>query len=244
MITSVPHNYYNKADKPKDCSLGNVLFVIAGIIGVAVKNNYRFGFSPWPNQDYFVNPLPPVDNTQFRPFALNRNYQGYDVGFQGFNIPDNTIIDGYFGSLKYWEHCEDLVRFYLTMKDIAAPYEDTIVMHCRSFVEEAWYPLGETYYKKALEQFPAGKKIVVVTNNIEKAKQRVNIDCEYVSNSPIVDFYLMSHTRYFVMANSSLSWMAAYLGKPEICVAPENWYAGSFHDCPKEDNYPPNCIRI
>jgi hypothetical protein len=151
-------------------------------------------------------------------------------------------INGYFGSEKYWEHCEDKVRHYLTMKDIAEPYEDCILMHFRHFNLEAWYPLDHRYYHKALTLFPK-KKVVVVTDNIAKAQQAIKLDCEYVSNSPIVDFYLLSHTKYLVMANSTLSWMAAYLSKAKT-IAPENWYAGSFHDCPKESNYCKNWIRI
>jgi hypothetical protein len=242
MITSVPHNYFNKADSPKDCSLGNIMFVIAGIIGVATKNNYKWGFQPWVNQQYFVNPLPEVKELPAGRHQLPQNYQGFDVGFHGFDIPDNVVINGYFGSERYWAHCEDKVRHYLTMKDIAEPYEDYIVIHYRHYNLEAWYKLNFHYYHAAIKHFPK-KKIVVVTDNIEAAKKAVALDCEYVSNSPIVDFYLMSHTKYFIMANSSLSYMAAYFSKAKT-VAPENWYAGSFHNCPKEENYCKGWIRI
>jgi hypothetical protein len=242
MITSIPHNYWNKADQPKDCSLGNILFVIAGIIGIATKNNYKWGFHPWVNQEYFVNPLPLIDSTKFKPFQVSVNYQGFDIGFRGFDIPDNSIINGGLGSIKYWEHCEPLVKHYLKMKDITEPYEDCILMHYRNFNLEAWNKLDESYYKKALDQFPS-KRVVVITDNIEAARKAVNINCEYVSNSPIIDFYLLSHTKYLVMANSSLSWMAAYLSGAQT-VAPDKWYAGSFSDCPTEDNYLPQWTKI
>lgn len=242
MITSVPHNYFNKADSPKDCSLGNILFVIAGIIGVATKNNYKWGFKPWVNQEYFVNPLPELDGTHFRPYELKKNYQGFDIGFDTFNIPDNTIINGYFSSEKYWHHCGDLVRHYLTMKDIAEPFKDCIMIHFRNNTLEAWHKLGEDYYKEALKQFPK-KRVVVVTDNIDAAYKATKLDCEYTSNSPIVDFYLLSHTEYLIMANSSNSYMAAYLSQAKT-VVPKNWYAGSFWDCPTDDNYLENWIKI
>lgn len=244
MITAQPHNYFNKADSPKDCSLGNILFVIAGIIGVATKNGYKWGFKPWVNQEYFVNPLPGLDDTNFKPFQIPVNYQGFDIGFRGFNIPDNRIINGYFGSEKYWSHCDSLVRHYLTMKDICQPFEDSILMHYRNYRKnEAWNLLQSDYYTEALKRMPK-KQVIVVTDNIEAAYNTLGPDYQYTSNSPIEDFYLLSHARYLIMANSSNSWMAAYLGQPEIVIAPENWYANSFKNCPKEDNYRKGWIRI
>lgn len=245
MITAVPHNYFTKADSPRDCSLGNIFFVIAGIIGVAIKKNYQWGFPKWVNQQYFVNPLPVITDHQIQRlnrFQLPQTYQGFDIGFTGFNIPDNSLINGYFGSIKYWEHCEPLVKHYLTMKDIAEPYEDCILMHYRNNKLEAWYHLDDKYYKEALKQFP-DKRVVVITDNIEAAKEAIKLDCEYVSNSPIVDFYLLSHTKYLIMANSSNSFMAAYLSGAKT-VAPKNFYAGSFWDCPTESNYLPEWIII
>ena len=242
MITALPNNYFNKADSPKDCSLGNIMFVIAGIIGVAAKNGYKWGFEPWVNQQYFENELPGLDNIKYGTFQLPITYQGFDIGFTGFNIPDNVRINGYFGSEKYWHHADKEVRHYLKMKDIAEPYEDCIMIHFRNYGLEAWNKLDHTYYHAALKYFPK-KRVIVVTDNIEAAKKAVLLDCEYISNSPIVDFYYLSHTKYLIMANSSLSYMAAYLSKAKT-VAPENWYAGSFKDCPKEENYLKEWIRI
>ena len=165
MITSVPHNWTNKADSPKDCSLANILFVIAGIIGVATKNDYSWGFTKWVNQEYFINPLPEISQLPNNRFQIPVNYQGFDIGFYGFNIPDNVLINSCFGSIKYWEHCDDLVRYYLTMKDITEPYEDCILMHFRNHNLEAWNKLDYNYYNEALKQFPK-KRVIVVTDNI------------------------------------------------------------------------------
>lgn len=243
MITSLPYNWTTKADQQKDCSLGNILFVIAGIIGVATKNNYKWGFQKWINQCYFKNPLPELPSMKLAPFQLQKNYQGFDVGFQGFNIPDNRIIDGYFGSLKYWQHCDSLVRHYLEMKPIAEPYEDCTLVHFRNNTSEAWNKLDGDYYHAALEHFP-DKQIVVVTDNKEVAKKSTGLKAEYVSYSPIIDFYLLSHSPYLIGSNSSFTFMAAYLGQPKIFTLPKKWYAGSFWDCPSEENYLPGCIRV
>ena len=39
---------------------------------------------------------------------------------------------------------------------------------------------------KALEQFPPNKRIVVISDNIEAAKKAIKLDCEYQTNSLIL----------------------------------------------------------
>lgn len=242
MITSIPWNYSRKADGSGDCSLGNVLFTIAGIIGVAIKNGYRYGFPDWPNQEYFVHPLPKLDDTALTLFVNPRNYRGFDIGFRGFNIPDNSIIHGYFGSEIYFKHCEEFIRYYFTMKDLCRPYKDCILMHYRNYNLPEFAELDHTYYLKALKQFP-NRRVVVITDNINAAKKAIKEDFEYISNAPIIDFYLLSHTKYLVMGNSTFSWWAAWLSRAKT-VAPLKWHAGTFLDCPKDDLYCDNWILI
>jgi hypothetical protein len=239
MITAEPHNYYAKADgSAKDCSLGNVLFTIAGIIGVAVKNNYNYGFKSWVNQEYFVNPLPLIDSTQFKPFQNPITYAGFDLGFCGFNIPDNVIVNGYFGSYKYFEHCTALIKHYFTMKVFnRASFKDHIVIQYRNYNPlSGFYPLDHNYYEEALSLLP-NKKIVVVTDNIDAARKATKLKCEYISSSPILDFSLLSHANYLIMANSTFSWWGAFLSGAET-VAPKYWFDpnGAMGDCPIGNN--------
>jgi hypothetical protein len=238
MISAQPHNYYKLADQPVDSSLGNVLFVIAGIIGIANKKRYSFAFPEWPNNRFFKYRLPVVrDTRKLKSFCIPKNYKGFDIGFMGFDyIPDNAMIDGYLGSEKYFEHCKPSIRTLLTMKDLCRPLDDCIIMHYRDYSKyPEFFNLKKDYYMKALKKFP-DKKVVVITDNIEKAKKEFREDFEYVSNSPIVDFYLLTKAKYLIMANSTFSWWGAWLSQAQT-VAPLNWYAESWSDCPKKDLY-------
>ena len=233
MITAQPHNYFRKADASADCSLGNVLFTIAGVIGTAVKNKYAYGFKKWINQEYFLNPLPNVDGTNFRPFRVPLNYKGFDVGFQRFLVPDNTIINGYFGSRKYFEDCENLIRHYFSMKVLCESYKDCILVHYRNYNTQqrlTMASLGETYYKEALKRLPS-KKVVVVTDNIDVARKTIKIKGDYVSNSPIMDFYLLTQADYLIASNSTFSWWGAWLSGAQTIV-PSVYFDGDFKDCP------------
>jgi hypothetical protein len=254
MITAIPHNYFVKADgsTKKDCSLGNVLFTLAGIIGVATKNGYTFGFPPWANQNWFVQPLPVLLEKYLASDLLQRfqnpiTYKGFDLGFCGFDIPDNSIVNGFFGSWKYFEHCQDMIRNYFTLKDIYAPMKDHIIIHYRDYSEfPTFNQLGKDYYEKALELMP-DKNVAVVTNNVDSARKVLGWDCKYISSSPIQDFYILSHADYLIMANSSFSWWGAWLSKAKT-IAPKVWFSpeGEFADCPigNGDFYLPEWVQV
>jgi hypothetical protein len=239
MITSTYIRDALKADRDCACVLGNTLFNIAGTIGVATYNGYSYGFQSWANQGYFVNPLPKCVD-KYQRWTIPTNYKGYDIGFRGFNIPDNIDIKAQFGSDKYWRHCEGLIRHFLTMKPLCRPIKDTIIIQYRAYNEltdngEYTKLTYDNYYKKALKLMP-DKNIICITNDVEKAMKAVNIDCQYIHASPIIDFYLLTQADYIIMANSSFSWWGAYLSKAKT-VAPKNWFTKNWTDCPLDDYY-------
>lgn len=234
MITSTYVSNAPDAGKEGLCYFGNTLFNLAATIGIATINGYSWGFSKWENQKYFVNKLP-VCHGAYKKWVPESNYKGYDVGFLGFDVPDNRDIKGQFGSVKYWKHCEGLVRHYLTMKQLTNVYlKNWVVVQYRAYnelkdngdyVKLTW----DNYYKKALEHFP-GLGVMVVTNDVVKAKEQIGLDCNYVHLSPIHDFNLLTMAENLVMANSSFSWWGAYLSGAQT-VAPKNWFTNSWKDC-------------
>jgi hypothetical protein len=233
MITNSQIKSAKSAGVEQDCSFGNRLFRIAGIIGIATKKGYDFGFESWPNQEYFVNPLPKLTNPRLPKMKVKPNFAGFDFGFCGFNYPDNIDIDGEFGSELYFEHCKDLIRYYFEMKPICEPYKDCILVHYRDYGLSGWVKLDKSYYSKAIKQFP-DKKIIVVTDNIDEAFKQTGIKGEYTSNTPIIDFYLLAHADYLVMANSTFSWWGAWLADCPA-VAPKDWFTNK--ELPTSDLY-------
>jgi hypothetical protein len=237
MITSTYISTALKADKDCTCAFGNTLFTMAGIIGISTRNGYGWGFSNWNNQEFFVNTLPGCDK-KYPFYDMPANYRGYDIGFVGFNVPDNVDLRGQFASQYYFRHVDGLVRHYLTMKDIAEPVKDTIIIQYRAYNElkdPMWTVLGKEYYHKALKCFPK-KKLLCITNDPITAEKQIGLDCDYVHYSPIIDFYILSHADYIIMANSTFSWWGAYLSKAQT-VAPKNWFSREWVDCPLDDFY-------
>lgn len=221
-----------QANMRGDCHMGNWLFFIAGTIGIAVKNGYSYGLPKWVHQDFFVNELPLREGDE-------SNYQLVDIpwGFHGFDIPDNSSIFGYMQSEKYFEHCEDLIRHYFTIKAPIAPIKDTIFVHYRAYNKTLKYMftfLDRDYYLTAINQFPQ-KRVIVLTDNIPVAQSVIGTGVEYMSNTPIEDFYLLCNADYVVMSNSSFSWWGAWLSKAQT-VCPRKWFNPTWGDTPGVPN--------
>jgi len=223
MITFKNEWFNNRptADQRGDNTFGNILFFIASTIGIAVKNRYNYGFPEWNNAKYFVNPLPPLENQHFKDIKIPEG------NFRGFDVPDNSAIFGYMQSEKYFAHCKDLVRFYFTLKPREVPaYKDCVLIHCRNYAEQ-YLKLGFTnmprsYYMKALKHFP-DRRVIVITDDLQKAKDSIKEDFEYISTTPIDDFYVLSKAQYLIGANSTFSWWAAWLSKANA-VFPADWF--------------------
>lgn len=210
-----------KADRRGDNTFGNILFFIASTIGIAIKNGYTYGFPKWNNQEYFINPLPTIQPGEYKYIEIPEG------NFYGFNIPDNTSIFGYMQSEKYFSHCKDLIRYYFTLKDQGeTPYKDCILIHCRNYAPEhlamGFNNMDRDYYLNALKYFPS-KKVIVITDNLQNAKNTIKEDFEYVSNNPIKDFYLLTKAEYIIGSNSTFSWWGAWLSKAKA-VFPANWF--------------------
>jgi len=179
--------------------------------------------------------LPGLDEEKLNQFVVPKNYKCFDIGFVTFDVPDNSVIQGYLGSERYFAHCADLIRYYFTMTDMVKSYDDSVIIHHRHYPQPEFARMTSDYYKRALSHFP-NLPVVVVTNDITEAQKAVGLTCHYVNNSPIVDFNILTKAKYLVMSNSTFSWWGAWLSQAKT-VAPKNWYTGSFKDCPTKDLY-------
>jgi len=213
-------NERNRCDLVGDCGLGNILFYIAGTIGIATKNGYEYGFPEWNNSEFFVNPLPRLrEEILFDDISI-------PWGFNGFNIPDNSSIQGWMQTEKYFEHCKGLIRHYFKLKDIAKPYKNTIIIHYRAYENKdrgSYAVPNKGYFMSALFILPV-KRVIVVTDNKSEATKVFGDDFEIISNTPIVDFYFLANADYLVMSPSSFSWWGAWLSQA-MTVAPDRWFS-------------------
>ena len=218
---------------------GNQMFTIAGVIGIALKNNQTFGFPEWKNydnalfgdpvdnfNDYFENQLPDTRGQSF-------NEYGYFWGYRDIRLPEgNWSINAHLQSGKFFDYCIDTIRHYLRLKN-EPDQNDYVAIHYRAgdYIDDpnAYHPrCTAEYYKEAMSHFK-NDVFLIFSDDIEAAKKifgtgfRVHYS---VKRNYIQDFALMKRCKSFIIANSSYSAMAAHLGEhPEKrVVAPKKWF--------------------
>lgn len=220
--------------------LGNKLWIIASMIGVALENGLEFKIPrKWGYAEYFDIPdsmyideipqgLTPIKDTyKYEEIKLDKNIN-YD--FQGF-----------FQQYKYFEKYKDVVYLTLSPK-IESEQIGCIVAHIRRG-DYVLYPdkhpiLPISYYEKALtEKTPC--KLNIVTDDYEWCKSNMyldNVECSFESgHSNTEDLFIIGSSKFVIMANSSFSWWGAFFAwiKNEatvICPAKEQYYgSGNSH---------------
>jgi hypothetical protein len=233
----------------------NMLFQVAGVIGVARKNGLQPVFRPLVNLDhkerfgsnedidvfkYFKNPLPAMpDGIQWRDKPVDWGYNDVRLG------PGNWNLSGHFQSFKYFAHCFDEVKWYMRMKD-ERPLKDCVALHSRrGDYDNAYHPvLGLDYYAKAIEAFPKDAKFILFSDDVEGAMQMLSgykdriIPTDYGMDY-IESFKLMKACRHFIIGNSSFSAMAAILGeaKDKRVIAPAPWFGPKYTKITGKDIY-------
>lgn len=169
-------------------------------------------------------------------------HQAYLFKARYFSTKDNSYIEGYWQSQKYFYSIEKEIRRELTLKNnvsktfqseykLIKSYPISVSIHIRrgdyannTDVQKRFGLCDIEYYKKAvdfiLNKFP-NSTFFVSSDDIAWAKQSIpqiikNNKIHYLSNPDLVDheeLILMSNCHHQIMANSSFSWWSAWLNQ-------------------------------
>ncbi len=153
---------------------------------------------------------------------------------------EGVIPDIYVQGEKYWKPHADKIKERFSQGIVP---NDKVALHIRrgDYVNNNFYiNLWETdYYKKAIEMFPKEQFIVFCRDNQgweqDKADRqwcRDNLtpllgdrfELPPKDNTETDDLNLMAGCKSIIMANSSFSWWAAYLGEHEKVICPKEWF--------------------
>lgn len=166
----------------------------------------------------------------------------YDEAFE--KLGNNINLDGYFQSEKYFISSEDNVRRCFAFNQETVDFlnkhgegkyrkflkgERSTALHVRRtdyLKHPDIYPeFDSNYYQECLDMISDKGKILVFSDDIEWCRNNIKCDdCDFVTMPPMPSMYLMSNCTNVIMANSTFSWWASWLGEPEKVIYPKKWF--------------------
>ncbi len=235
----------------KNGRLGNQLFQLASLAGLANKHKRKLKLPDWQYSDVFKNYNNYADTDKLE---INKYFQINEVK-PGYTISDNEFvkkiaiynINGYLQSYKYFENIninhllefdEKFVEAVRFKYDIANVFKrETIAIHIRrgDYVDNPnYYQLPIKYYITALLSIDDWREhnIIVFSDDIEYCK--VHFQCldnvYFAEGNEIQDLCLMAQCNKFILSNSSFSWWGAMLSlNRTLVLRPSFHFAGALN---------------
>lgn len=188
---------------------------------------------------------------------------------KALDYPDNSYLDGYWQSEKYFKEYENEIRNDFTFKNQlpkdAKVLEEKILntnsvcIHIRhgftNNIKDRIYHgfTGRNYVNKSIRLIKksiANPVFFIFSDNQEWCQRNIKTDCPtyFIENEVMLEnveyFQLMTFCKHFVIANSSFSWWGAWLSNNpnKIVIAPKRWFRLSFNRT--KDLLPENWIKI
>jgi hypothetical protein len=237
------------------------MYQIASTIGIAEKNKCEYIFPKWGYSGFFKTKIPQLN---YGALTIDRIIQeGSNLDYQDIVINDtnkNIELMGYWQSYKYFNHCKNKIKTYFTFREeiIEKNYLGSDEFsYCFIHVRRGDYvnlpnhhPVLEMdYYIKAINKvqefsFDKSVKFIVCSDDIEWCKNNF-IGSQYLfsESDEINDLCKMTLCDYAIIANSSLSWWGAYLGRSENVIAPKKWFGSALPEATK-DRFPEGWIIL
>lgn len=187
-------------------------------------------------------------------FDFSKTIKEKNLLFDGnfLKIEDNSYLDGYFQSEKYFKNIRDILLEQFILKDEMSNYAKeishmileiaySVSLHVRrgDFTNSTNVNIhgicSLDYYQKAINMLndrSSNMTYFIFSDDIAWVKKNLKIENAIYLDSkgkriPHEDMYLMSLCNHNIIANSSFSWWGAWLNKNEekIVIAPNRWFA-------------------
>lgn len=190
-------------------------------------------------------------------------YYGFDPNI--LNIKNNTYLQGFWQSFKYFEEYRHQIIKEFSLKTESLAFlskcneiktENSVSLHVRrgDYCNREQNPqhclLGHDYYSRAIEKTESkvGKTIFYVfSDDISWARQTFKGEqfrfCDTHFSAP-EEMLLMSSCKHNIIANSTFSWWAAWLNtnSHKVVVAPVRWFENE--DKNTQDLLPKSWLKI
>lgn len=236
--------------------LGNQLFQIASVIGIAGKMGTQAIFPNWRYSQYFKNQLPKgqVNNL----LKIPETHYHYDDSFTKLNPEKNYDVYGFFQSEKYWDKETTLKQFEFDESfkhDIKTEYSKVlsgnhvaISIRRGDFVNNPnYFQIPINYYLNCYYKHFKGYNIILFSDDLEYCKThfRALHNITYAAHlSDIEQLCLMSMCDNHIISNSTFSWWGAYLSQSKNVYRPEKNMDGKLAQQNSEKDYWPKEWKV
>ena len=177
--------------------------------------------------------------------------------FKTFDFPNsNLYLNGYWQSEIFFSDIEEQIRqdFDLTsfsyVADRFTDLHNCISMHIRRtdyLTTNGYHPVQTLeYYDEALKLCENYSNILIFSDDLAWCQKNINYERTiFVQNcNELETLYLMSKTKYNIIANSSFSWWGAWLNADsKRIIAPSLWF-GKNSGLSSENIIPKNWIKL
>jgi len=199
--------------------LGNNMFQLAAAIGYARRYGYEWAsldknieVPEW--FDYFPHlPRGPI---------LQRTYSTLapcDYDFKPIPNMGVVYLQGFFQSKKFFENCEDEIKNVFSIPDLGDEFKKYCSIHVRrgDYVTHAsdFPPVTIRYIHTAIKEMKerGHKRFMIFSDDLNWCKKMLPGIGLSEGRNPFEDMTVMANCSNHIIANSSFSWWAAYLGK-------------------------------
>ncbi len=228
--------------------LGNQMFEVATTCALAWDNNA---------EPYFPDFIPLLPHSESLHHVLFRcalyppkneiscEWATPVSGYEPIPFTNGMKLSGYSQSEKYFAHHRDRLLQFFAPKDsdlqyIKSKYEHilehphSICVHIRYYFvekpdEPSYRQYDEEYYEKAMDLFTNDALFVVISDDINFAKEVIPTkgrNVIFIENEPhYIDFFLQTLCKHNIICNSTFSWWGAWLNQNpgKIVVRPAKW---------------------
>ena len=226
---------YDKLGKKGD--FGNQMFQIAATFAAAKRYGASFFLSGSQQPVYKVFDLEGLIEPRSGARRQLHEFGTYDPIIPGVGLNN---VRGYRQSYKYFHEYRDQVRSLFTVRQQLVDAVRSrlprhyVAIHVRrgDYLKVPLYAVcGTGYYRAAIESCATAKLPVIVCTDDRKWVAESKELGGYGLSPPvegvpsyITDFITLIFADYCVIANSTFSWWAAYLGNAKAVFLPSQWY--------------------
>ena len=219
--------------------LGNSMFQVAATMSYAKKYGYEWAVPGDARESAIHRVYPDLPKTGHHFQGYPRN--GYDAAHYEYyewpNWGDNILLQGFFQSEKFFENVKDRVKKTFELPHVPE-VEEMVSIHVRrgDFVQhhKSFPPVTARWLEMACNEMWAripDCKAMVFSDDIQWCRDAMGFDKDFEffdDPNERTSLAFMASCKHHIIANSTFSWWAAYLGhNPDrivVCPNSRDWY--------------------